>query len=297
MTVDDVTPMLKSTVGIKGRVASLGRGDYCDAYLIGDDVVVRVARHPEADAALERERCLLPIIAKRVSLSVPLPLFAGRDPKTGRSFLGTTAIHGVPLTVRRYDALPGPLQERVVDAVLEFLTKLHSVDLSMARACGVAPINIVSSLDQQLPEIATHVFSRCQEPVAEYVQSLVERHSLDGGSYEQVLLHGDLEPDHIYLDVTRGVVSGVIDFGDLQIGDSDSDLRFLYEDFSAGFVASMFRHLSTEARLAKLAAAELFSTLDTILWVCERLNRDAYASVGTEIAELDRRARNWLHAT
>jgi hypothetical protein len=61
----------------------LGEGDFCRAYLLDEDIALRIARHDRADAALRLEESLLPVIAADVALVVPLPVASGEDPESG----------------------------------------------------------------------------------------------------------------------------------------------------------------------------------------------------------------------
>jgi aminoglycoside 2''-phosphotransferase len=49
--------------------------------------------------------------------------------------------------------------------------------------------------------------------------------------FEPVLLHGDLSPEHILVDLERTAITGVIDFGDAVVGDPAGD----FGGFDAAF--------------------------------------------------------------
>src|SRR2546423_4971988 len=63
------------------RVEALGEGDFCEVYLVNDEMVVRIAKHAEAAESLAREACLLPRIADVVDSSVPLPEVVSPAPR------------------------------------------------------------------------------------------------------------------------------------------------------------------------------------------------------------------------
>src|SRR5690554_2583697 len=91
-----------------GNVAPLGEGDFCVAFAVGRRVV-RVAKHPEAAAALRREARVLARIASRLPLPVPRPSFF--DPPAGPPFSVHDLIAGEPLSREGWLALPAPARE------------------------------------------------------------------------------------------------------------------------------------------------------------------------------------------
>jgi hypothetical protein len=75
----------------------LGEGDFCRAYLLDEDIVLRIARHDRADAALRLEESLLPVIAAHVTLAVPLRWPRVRTPSQAPgAYVGLELLRSAP---------------------------------------------------------------------------------------------------------------------------------------------------------------------------------------------------------
>jgi aminoglycoside 2''-phosphotransferase len=89
-----------------------------------------------------------------------------------------------------------------------------------------------------------------------------------------VLLHADFSPDHIICNEEKNVIAGIIDFGDIEIGDPDYDLMYLYEDYWGeefiGELLKYYPHRDTERLMRKL---EFFSRCNTIHDVLRGIRR------------------------
>ena len=72
-------------------------------------------------------------------------------------------------------------------------------------------------------------------------------------AYAPTLLHADLWPEHVLFSRDVGRLAGVIDFGDVSIGDPDYDLAFLALRLGPGFIAGLLRRYphADPARLAE----------------------------------------------
>ena len=62
---------------------------------------------------------------------------------------------------------------------------------------------------------------RLEKDEREYVEQLYDEYLGDPGNfdYEPTVIHADLSPEHILYDPVTQAVAGVIDFGDIEIGD------------------------------------------------------------------------------
>lgn len=76
-------------------------------------------------------------------------------------------------------------------------------------------------------EIRRRVFPLLDTREQQWTQRLFEGFLNDERNFEfePVLIHGDLSPDHILFDREKGVVTGIIDFGDMHIGDPAYDFQ------------------------------------------------------------------------
>jgi aminoglycoside 2''-phosphotransferase len=103
-----------------------------------------------------------------------------------------------------------------------------------------------------------------------------------------MLLHGDVWPEHVLFSRAANRLSGVIDFGDVCIGDPDYDLAFLAHRLGPGFLAGLARHYphADPARLAgKVRAFALLNAIDDIFIGLDRGDRPLVESALADLRE------------
>ncbi len=126
------------------RVEPLAVGWDNTAYLVNDEYVFRFPRREIAIGLLESERRLLPAIAARLPLTVPVPEFFGEPDMgypwafAGYAFLPGTAADVAQLTDQQRAAAAEPLGE--------FLAALHAVPIEEAKSLGLAGDEAVPSV-------------------------------------------------------------------------------------------------------------------------------------------------------
>ncbi|MDA1362132.1 aminoglycoside phosphotransferase family protein [Glycomyces luteolus] len=180
---------------------------------LGPDLAVRIPRTEEAPELLEREHNRLPDLASRLPLPIPVPTRLGQpSERFPHSWLITTWVHGTPADI-------APIADAESATVLaEFLTALHTegpADTPANDGRGAALHTMDKHFEQALerhPDVdadrARTVWRTARE---------APRHDRPG-----VWLHGDLHPANVV--VKDGALAGVIDFGELFVGDPAVDL-------------------------------------------------------------------------
>jgi aminoglycoside 2''-phosphotransferase len=269
------------------RLEALGAGDFCLAFAADGDRVVRVARHQEAARALAREACAMERIAGALPLAVPRPRF--HHLPDAPPFSIHARIPGVELMRDRWDALPAAARSDAAREIAGFLAALHSLPLDAALACGVPVSDHAADARRVLdgfravlrPLLAADVAARVEGAYASY---------LAGGArwaYRPAVLHGDFGPDHVMHDAETGRVTGVIDFGDLAIGDPARDFIYVHEDFGDDVLARilpLYPLDSAGAILPRIRFHYLLAAVDWALRMREQENEDDLAEALEEIA-------------
>jgi aminoglycoside phosphotransferase (APT) family kinase protein len=197
---------------------------------LGEKLAVRLPRTPRAPSLLRIEQQWLPVLAPSLPLPVPVPVRVGepsaRFPKT---WTVARWVDGVPA-----DQAPISSPE-AAGALAGFLRALHR------KAPGEAPANPVRGVPLEVlgdnfdkwltvvgsSDVAADV--RC-----EWEQAIAAPAWADA----PVWLHGDLHPANVV--VSNGMLSGVIDFGEMCGGDPATDLAAAWLLLPAGAASRFF---------------------------------------------------------
>lgn len=268
-------------------VEFLGEGDFFTAYLVNGGWVFRIAKHAEAAASLRREACLLPRLADRFDLRIPSPQVVSVDARP--ELIAYPVLPGPELMPENYLRLAEAARERCAGQLATFLRQLHAIDPAPARECGVEARDYRARYGDVLQRARRHLFGRLGEPERASVEREIAAYlsSDEPSSYTPALLHGDLSPGHVLYDPRAGLLTGVIDFGDVMIGDPAWDLVFIYEDYGLDFLARLLRHYTAADPRPLLARMYRLYLLDMIEWAV-RSAEAASPELGDAVAELSR---------
>ncbi|MBD0338703.1 MAG: phosphotransferase [Thermoleophilia bacterium] len=182
---------------------------------VGGEWIVRVPRRPEVRRALAVEVRLLP------ELPGPVPRFA---------LVSEGAV--------AYRKLPGdpidPSSRRVGAQVGGFLAELHAFPVERARELGVPEPPWRETYERFTREV---LGAAELGPVA---QAVVEGFLGDDANFawEPALVHADLGPAHLLAEGDE--LTGVIDWGDVRIGDPALDFAWLLRQPFAEAVLSAY---------------------------------------------------------
>jgi aminoglycoside phosphotransferase (APT) family kinase protein len=173
--------------------------------IVDDEWVFRFPRRPGVEEALELEIAVLPALARRLRVDAPSFEYVTRNPL----FVGYRLIRGQPLV----DEDP--------DGVRAFLEALHAQDPSRLP---VEHHDWVEAYREQCAEFERLVFpvvdrDRRVDALRLFgeVETLVD--------FTPSLVHADLGPEHLL--VRDGRLGGVIDWGDMRVGDPALDYAWL----------------------------------------------------------------------
>lgn len=261
----------------------VGRGDFCFAFRSGTRVY-RVARHPEAARALRREACVLPQIAGALPVPVPRPVLA--EPTSAPPFAVHEMIGGEALTRELWLDLEAAAREAAATDLARFLAALHALPPEVGLACGVVPLNE--------HEMARELGSGAADPVLALLDAK-SRETLEAAlarwarptpreSHRVVLLHGDVSPGHLLFDPGTGRLTGVIDFGDLAIGDPARDFIYVYEDYGSEILEAVLDRYADGNAASFLPEIRKWYLLDALARSAKRLDSGGSADVDRALA-------------
>ena len=211
------------------RVAPLGVGWDNTAFLVNDVHVFRFPRREIAVPLLEAEARLLPAIAPRLPLAVPVPDRIGRpSARFSWPFLGYRFVPG--RTADRAH-LSETQREAAAEPLGRFLAALHGFPVDEALALGgvgdtIGRLDLAKKVPEALERLA-RLPAEVLGSAPDKVRSILEGSARIRAPAARVLAHGDLYVRHLLVDDAGGLC-GVIDWGDLHIGNPAVDLSVAY---------------------------------------------------------------------
>jgi aminoglycoside phosphotransferase (APT) family kinase protein len=220
-------------------IRSLGHGWDNTVYLVGGEYVFRFPRRKVAALLLNMEGGILPKLAELLPLPCSKPLFYGEGSSEYPSpFLGYTYVPGT-FPIGLTDT------ERSLSAAKlgEFLKKLHTFPLEVAREHGAPKdhrnLNDIAARKEKmlrfLSDLKKYVSKEEYTEIEDYLQQL----ELERVQPKEVFLHGDLHFKNMLVDET-GKISGIIDWGDMNIGHPACDLNIAYSFLPPAARSSFF---------------------------------------------------------
>jgi len=212
------------------HVAAFGVGFDNTAYLVNDEWVFRFPRRAIAVPWIEREAKILPAIAPRLPLAIPVPEKASTgDERFPWPFAGYRRIAG---TTACRAALDDDARARLAAPLGRFLAALHRIPEDEARSLGAGDDEMrrtdVAYRSGKVRRDIVDLVDRSilSADVVHGLLAVIEDASL-AAPHPTALVHGDLYVRHL-LVVDADALAGVIDWGDVHVGDPAVDLAIAY---------------------------------------------------------------------
>ncbi len=199
--------------------------------VINDEFIFRFPMRDDVVEPLVREIRLLPLLEPTLSTPIPHFEFIGHgDANYPYTFVGYHIIGGVALDdpLIPHEQLP-PL----VPHLATFLNELHSFSIEQAVQLGVeghTPALWRDIYQERYVDLQKRVFALLDKELRTKSEQLWESFLNNQAifTFQPRLIHCDLACEHIFCDPKRGVLTGVIDWGDVTIGDTAIDFVGLY---------------------------------------------------------------------
>jgi aminoglycoside 2''-phosphotransferase len=262
MDVDDAGAAVRHLTALPARdVKELGRGTDSVAYRVDGEWVFRFPVVDNARRTVRRELALLPRL--RPALPLPVPAFehVGRREDGELLFVGYRLLPGKPLTPELFAMLPGDEQEAALASLAVFLGALHSFPVDAARAAGVAHERLTCGYHDGQRDLPRSLAPLLTAAEVERLDSAFARYESEHGRLASTMLHADLKPEHVLYDPAARRITGVLDWGDVCLGDPDFDLAVISIFFGEDFLARLLHHLPDRGRQTVLAKVRFFTTV------------------------------------
>jgi aminoglycoside phosphotransferase (APT) family kinase protein len=187
-------------------------------FRLGDDLAVRLPRRSAAAPLILHEQAWLPRLASRLSLPVPTPY---RD--------GTPAL-GYPWHWSVVPWLPGmPADQHAIHSseTARFAAFLRSLHVAAPVGAPVNPFRGVPLGDRAVAiEERIHRVAARTSLITPQVRDIWQQALQSPIDVTPTWLHGDLHPRNVLVE--DGVITGIIDWGDMTSGDCATDLASVW---------------------------------------------------------------------
>lgn len=209
------------------QVKRLGWGWDNTVFLIGDEYVFRFPRRTFAVGAIRMEGKLLPKLEAYLTIPYPKPLFYGEaSDEYPAPFLGYAHVPG--------DFPIGLTEERralSAETLAKFLRRLHEFPVQEALKCGVQQdhrsLTDIASRKVKMEGFLSKLVEHLSPEESGVIEAYINRLQKDRVEAVNALLHGDLHFKNMLVN-ENGIVSGIIDWGDLSVGHPACDLSVAY---------------------------------------------------------------------
>ncbi|MGO4528292.1 phosphotransferase [Paenibacillus sp. 2TAF8] len=209
------------------EVKRLGWGWDNTVFLIGDEYVFRFPRRTFAVGAIRMEGKLLPKLEAYMTIPYPKPLFFGEaSDEYPAPFLGYAHVPGdFPI------GLTEECRALSAETLAKFLRRLHEFPVQAALKCGVQQdhrnLTDIASRKVKMEGFLSKVVEHLTPDEFGVIKAYISRLQNDRVEPVNTLLHGDLHFKNMLVN-ENGIVSGIIDWGDLSVGHPACDLSIAY---------------------------------------------------------------------
>ncbi|MFL0491240.1 MULTISPECIES: aminoglycoside phosphotransferase family protein [Bacillus] len=219
------------------------------AVIINDELLFRFPRKVEyaTRIPLEKELCAL-LSHSLKEIEVPqYHLLYRKDADAIPLCSYYTLIHGEPLKTETVIKLDDKERKAIITQLATFLATLHSIPLKQGTTLGFPlekTLTYWKELQTKLNQYVTNNLTSLQKLA---LNRLFENFfaCIATSVFQNTIIHADLTHHHILFNKQHTTISGVIDFGDAQIGDPAFDFAGLYHDFGHEFTTSVYEQYST----------------------------------------------------
>ena len=198
------------------------------AIVVNNETAFRFPRRENYTKTLPIEVNFLEQFASKSPVNVPKLIYK-KDEETGISFVTYEFIPGVQFTKSISNNFSKEELLTIAQQLGSFLTTVHSFPIEKAKQLGIQQIDSFDSWQKRLTKIKKDVFPHIDENEQQWIITLFKNFlkTIAKVPIKSVLTHSDIMPEHIIVDPEVHTLSGIIDFGDIEIGDPAYDFTFL----------------------------------------------------------------------
>lgn len=247
--------------GVQGA-RLLGEGWTTRSWLFGDRVL-RCPKHADDWEWLHREIAFLRYAWDKLPL--PVPRYGQVEPHAPGFAHGYAAYPLIPGRSAEGRLGSAPVRRNHARALADFLRALHDLRPPREVLQLLVHEDPVANAEFYRVVVERDLASQLTAAETTAVRAQLTRYAGNPANvaYSPVVLHADLNGDNILVDES-GHITGVIDFGDVCLGDPDFDFTYLYLELGGDFTADVARRYGHPAPDALLEKTHYFALVDQI---------------------------------
>lgn len=262
-------------------------GDYATAILttLDDEIILTVPRNPQAETALSAGVLGLTALTEgaRASLPFAVPQVLGITRAGETRAIATTFLPGMRFTASELedDAI-------LIDSLAQTIAAIHALPRSIAQQGGLPER---SARDVRV--LVARLVDRAEEtrllPDLVHARWTEVLESAEVWDFEPRMVHGSINDDALLVE--NDVVTGVLDWSELGIGDPASDLFWLYAAGENVFEEVVSRYLELAGggdASALRSRAQLYHELEIARWLLHGVESHDKETVEDAVEMLDR---------
>jgi len=273
-------------------IKKMGEGDNSKAYIINKNYLFRFPKRKEVKKQLQREIAVLPKIKSSLNLSIPHFEFISQD----TNFVGYKMIPGKPFTLETYNCLNKKQQEYVHQSIGNFLFKLHHINLQTLNNCNLEIMNPFEEYSDNFTEAEKYIYPHISKNKQKIITLLFSQYlnNPENFNYTPALIHNDFSKDHILFNTVNQPtcpvgrqITGIIDFGDIAIGDPDYDFMYLLDEFGEEFLKEIFKTYNPKNKKKLMQKLYFLTFANKIQIILANINNNEPADLKNDFKELD----------
>lgn len=195
--------------------------------VVNNTQAFRFPRRQDYTKILPREVAFLEIFAKQSTIKVP-KLSLHKMP-SGGSYVAYDFIPGVPFKKDIASTFNENELQEVAKQLGQFLSVLHTFPVEKAKELGFKELDSKIEWSNRLNKIKKVVYPHISKSERLWVTKLFTEFvsMISQNPFQNRLIHSDIMPEHIIVNPKTHKLTGIIDFGDVEIADPAYDFTFL----------------------------------------------------------------------
>lgn len=191
--------------------------------------IFRFVRDP-SNTQIAVEKAFLPVFKECSPLPIPAIRYSGAN------FIGYEKIEGVKFSESVFRSLGRNERTKLAAALGDFLSVLHAVSFKHPHL-NTAPFGGGDFWRELWPVGAPRLQDEIRRKAEAYFRQAIP--TVDSAVYRPVVAHSDFGTGNVLIDTAHSRIAGVIDFGDIGIGDPAADFATFYRRFGKPFAEAM----------------------------------------------------------